>query len=291
MPFLAILRDELRGLRASWLVRLWFGATALLTLLTIAANWKGTETAELIPWLLFPYLVLPWSLVVMVLSVAPVSGSRMEAVADGFLSRPITRYEYLLAAWSARVVLVLGVYLVVMIPAVLTVGLADRAIVSGAVTFYGCTAALGVVALVLTFLVSMGFFLGTILRNQWLAVVMLVFLWFPVNLILNTFSLEELSPISLTRALPELLQRPWTETRHPVTEPPPDLQDIAQQANDFFAFFGGQGAPAPKPERHEPFFDRDQFKDFRLTNVVLGYGLPTLLAITLATLVFCWRDL
>jgi hypothetical protein len=262
-----------------------------VTLLLVAGNWKVTVTTELIPWLLFPYLVLPWSLVVMVLSVSPVAGSRMEAVADGFLSRPITRYEYLLAAWTARVVLVLGVYLLVMVPAVLAVALAERSVASKPVTFYGCTAALAVVALVLTFLVSIGFFLGTVLRNQWLAVVVLVFLWFPVNLILNTFSLEEFSPISLTRALPELLQRRWTETEQPITEPPPDLQSLAQQASDFFSFFGGQPAPAPKPERERRFFDKEQFKDFRLTSVVLGYGLPALLAVTLATLVFCWRDL
>ena len=70
-------------------------------------------------------------------------------------------------------------------------------------------ASLAVVGLVLMFLVSVGFLLGTLLRNAWLAVVVLVFIWFPVNLVLNTFSLEEFSPISLTQALPTLLREPW----------------------------------------------------------------------------------
>jgi hypothetical protein len=62
--------------------------------------------------LLFPYLVFPWFLVVMVLGISPVTGSRLDSLSDGILSRPITRYEYLLAAWAARVTAVLAVYLV-----------------------------------------------------------------------------------------------------------------------------------------------------------------------------------
>ena len=103
MPFLAILRHELGTLCASWLVRLWLVATALLALILASSNWSNFQTAPLVASMLFPYLVFPWSLVVMVLSVNPVSGSRAEAVADGILSRPVTRYEYLLASWTARV--------------------------------------------------------------------------------------------------------------------------------------------------------------------------------------------
>ena len=65
-------------------------------------------------------------------------------------------------------------------------------------------------SLVLTFLVTLAFFAGTLLRNALLAAVVLVFVWFPVNLVLHTFSLEEFSPISLSQALPTLLRTSWS---------------------------------------------------------------------------------
>jgi len=294
MPPWAIYRHDVRALASSWLVRLWLAATAVLTLLVLAVAWNQQPTTVLIATLVFPYLILPWSLVVMVLSVRPVAGAEAEAVADGLLSRPVTRYEYMLASWAARTTVVLAVYLGVVLPAVLLVCFADRPVAGDAPAVYGTIAGLGLVGLVLTFLVSIGFFLGTLLRNQWLAVIVLVFLWLPVNGILDTFSLEEISPISLTRALPTLLQRPWKEPDEKMTEEPPDLKAVAEEATRFFAFLGGSPPPKPKPKpkpRQEEFFDPEAFQDVRVSRLVLGYGLPTVLALSLAIGCFCLRDL
>jgi len=155
MPYVAILRHDLRSLWQSWLVRLWLGASALLTLMLVGSNWTQFRDGTLIASFLFPYLVFPWFFVVVALGVGPVSGSRSEALADGILSRPVSRCEYLLATWSARVVLVLSVYLVVTVPAVVLVILARRPVPEDTVTVYGIVTALGVVGLVLTFLVSL----------------------------------------------------------------------------------------------------------------------------------------
>ena len=316
MPLLAILRHDLRTLWTSWLVRLWLAGAAVLTLLLVASNWALFQTAELVACLLFPFLVFPWFLVVIVLGVTPVSGSRAEALADGILSRPVTRWEYLVASWAARVVTVLGVFLAVIVPAVLVVALARRPVDEDAVTLYGILASLAVVGLVLTFLVSLGFLLGTLLRGTLLAVVVLVFVWYPISLILSVFSLEEFSPISLNQAIPTLLRQPWSTPEAEVAEEPAkedarqeaakedpqetaakyDLQRAADDMSNFPSFFT-QGPPKPKPKpKPEPkpkpgFFQREEFEDFSLTRVVLGYGLPTLAAIGLATLCFCRRDL
>ena len=103
MPYLAILRHDLGALWASKLVRLWLVATVVLTFFLAAANWPNFQDGTLIASLLFPYLVFPWFFVIVVLGVSPVSGSRAEALADGILSRPVSRWGYLLATWSARV--------------------------------------------------------------------------------------------------------------------------------------------------------------------------------------------
>lgn len=284
MPFTAILWHDLSMLGKSWLVRLWLAATVLLAAFQLLANWGTLQTAPLIAILLLPYLIFPWSLVVMMLSVTPMSGAQSGVIADGILSRPVTRYAYLLAAWTSRVTLVLSVFLVVTI-FIAIVAFAQRSPEADPVTLYGVAAALGVVALVLIFLVSVGFLLGTLLRNSLLAVVVMVFIWFPVNMVLSTFSLEEFSPISLTQALPTLLRQPWREVEE--AEPEPELATAFQDAIKIFGSFGGAQASA---ESEQPSFFEQDYEDFSLQRVLLGYGIPTLLSIFLATVVFSYRD-
>ncbi|HUS72935.1 MAG TPA: ABC transporter permease subunit [Sedimentisphaerales bacterium] len=290
MPYMAILRHDLRALWASRLVRLWLAATALLTLMLALSNWTKFQDAVLIALLLFPYLVFPWFFVVVVLGVSPVSGSQAEALADGILSRPVSRCGYLLAAWSARVALVWGVYLVVVIPVIALVTLAKRPVPEDAVTVYGIVTALGVVGLVLTFLVSLGFLMGTLLRKPLLAVVVLIFVWYPISLILSVFSLEEFSPISLVQALPTQLRQSWREVEEK-SETKVNKEDNAF-TNQFSHFFSVISGVKPKPKASNPeFFESKKFEDFSLGWVTLGYGLPTLVAVILATLCFYLRDL
>jgi ABC-type transport system involved in multi-copper enzyme maturation permease subunit len=291
LPFLAILRHDLGTQLGSWLVRAWLAAAAVLTLLVVASAWAQVRTAPFIATILVPWLVGPWFVVVMVLGVNPVSGSRAEALADGFLSRPIARHEYLLAIWAARVLVVLGIYLVVVVPAIALVALADRKSLADEVTFYGLAAALGVVALVLTLQVSLAFLAGIVLRRPLPAFVVLLFLWYPVNVVLDTFKLEAFSPITLSRALPTLLRAPQAEGDAKPVESAKDREsdEAARQLGSISRVIFG-GPPEPPPPK-PGFFERDEFREFSLTKVLLGYGIPTLAALGLATLCFCRRDL
>jgi ABC-type transport system involved in multi-copper enzyme maturation permease subunit len=259
-----------------------------MTLFLTAANWNKFQDATLIASLLFPYLVFPWFFVVVVLGVSPVSGARAEVLADGILSRPVSRYEYLLAAWSARVLLVLGVYLVVTVPAIAIVTLAKRPVPEDTVTLFGIVSALAVVGLVLTFLVSLGFLAGTLLRKPLLAAVVLVFVWYPIGVVLNMFSLEEFSPISLSRALSTQLRQPWQATDGTSKATAQDMEALARQMDHFLSIFSnGKPKPPPKPD----FFEGGGFTDFSLLRVMLGYGLPTLMAVGLTIVFFQRRDL
>jgi len=267
-------------------VRLWLLASGVLTLLLMASNWANFQSATLIASLLVPYLVFPWFLVVIVLGVAPVTGARAEALADGILSRPVARHEYLLAAWAARVVTVLSVYLVVIVPAVLLIAFAERPVREDTLTVYGVVGALGVVAVVQTFLVSLGFLLGTLFRSSFLALVVLLFVWFPASLILTTFKLAEFSPIALNQALPTLLRQSWSPDEKQAAANDADLEALSEQ---FLSVLSGksQRPPARSPD----FFDREGYENVSLLWVLLGYGLPTLLTVGLATLSFSRRDL
>lgn len=291
MPFLAILRQDLGTLWASRLVRLWLAATALLTFILIAANWTQFQDAPLIASLLFPYLVFPWFLVVVVLGVSPVTGLRAEALADGILSRPVGRCEYLLATWLARVLVVLSVYLVVVVPAILLVTLAKRPVREDFVTVYGIISALFIVGLVLTFLVSLGFLMGALLKKPLLAVVVLIFVWYPISLILSIFSLEQFSPVSLSRAVSTQLRHSWRQTEDEA-KAAGTIQDMQQFSEQFSSFLNRLSGASAKPKTSKAdFFETKEFKDFSLFLVTLGYGLPTLAAVILATMCFYWRDL
>lgn len=290
MPFLAILRHDLRALVGSWLVRVWFAAAILFTALLAATCWRQFPTAPMIALLFFPWLVFPWFVVVMVLGVNPISGSRAEPLADGFLSRPITRYEYLLAIWAARVVLVVGLYLVVMAPAIGILALANRPVPADHVTWYGALAALAVVAVVLALQVSLAFLMGTLLRRALPAVVILLFVWYPINMLLHTFRLEAFSPITLSQALPTLLRQPWSESGATASAKDLELEELTHQASSFFTLLAGGDQPE-RPARKASFFEREDFPTISLWKVLCGYGLPALAAIGLATICFCRRDL
>jgi len=285
-PCLAVWQHDLRGLWQSRLVRLWLAASVVLTLLATAGNWGNMADAPLIALLLMPYLVFPWPFVVIILSVTPVSGARTETLADGILSRPITRHGYLLATWAARLVAVLGVYLVGTVPAIAMLTLAQRPVLQDHVTAYGIITSLCVVGLVLTLIVSLGFLAGTLLRKPLLAVVVLVFVWYPANVVLSAFSLEEFSPISLSQAIPVQLQvEPFG------TNPDPDgavnseaLEAAVGMPSDF-------GNASSKPTPGSAYFETDKFEDFSLLRVSLGYALPSLAVVALSVFCFYRRDL
>ena len=293
MPALAILRYELGGLWSGWLVRLWLIAAGLLALLSLATGWGQLQTGILLGSLLFPFLVFPWFLIVMLLGISPVTGSRLEALADGILSRPITRYEYLLASWAARVVTVLGVFFLVLAPCVVVAMFAERPKVTpDSVTWFGVLCAATLVSIVLTFLVSLGFCAGTLLRHPLVAAVVLIFGWFLTNLVLHQFRLEEFSTISLNQAVPTLLRTPWRseqEDGRPKINAA-DAQAMTRQAAQFLSVLSG--SPPPQPDHDSSkFFDTHDYEDFSFWKVFLGYSIPTLAAVGLATWCFCRRDL
>jgi ABC-type transport system involved in multi-copper enzyme maturation permease subunit len=285
-PCLAIFQHDLSSLWQSKLIRLWLAVTVVLTLMITLSNWEKMADAPLIAVMLFPYLVFPWPFVVIILSVTPVSGARTETLADGILSRPVTRHAYLLATWVARLVAVLGVYLVGTVPAIVLLTLAQRPAPQDHITVYGVITSLCVVGLVLTLIVSLGFLAGTLLRKPLLAVVVLVFVWYPVNLVLSAFSLEEFSPISLSRAIPIQLQmKLFNSNLDPdVAANLGGVEAVTNLLSDF-----GKAFSTPKPSN--TYFDTNKFQDFSLLRVTLGYALPSLAAVILAVFCFYWRDL
>jgi ABC-type transport system involved in multi-copper enzyme maturation permease subunit len=264
----------------------------LQTLLAIPGKWGSMQSAPFLATLLFPFLVFPWFIVVIFLGITPVTGSRLDVLADGILSRPITRYEYFLACWAARVAVVLAVFLAVLVPATLLIALANRPAASDSVTWYGVISAFAVVSLVLTFLVSLGFFAGSLLRRPLAAAIVLIFVWFPLTLAMHVYSLEELSLLSLNQSIPTLLRTPWSGAEsggRRLTNL--DISSLGKAGGLFVSALSGGSAPHEKSDFFDNFFSKGDYRDFSLLRVLFGYGMPTLLAMSIATWIFSSRDL
>jgi hypothetical protein len=132
--------------------------------------------------------------------------------------------------------------------------------------------------------------MGTLLQRTLLAIVVLVFVWWPATTILSIWDIEEFSPKSLAEAIPTLAQRSWGSPSEEDTDEAdiPNIGALPENAADFWRAVSGE-PPEPKPRRYlevdEAF---DNVSPLRLT---LGYGIPTLAAFALATWCFCRRDL
>lgn len=287
MPLVALTRFELRTLWGGWLVRLWAGAAVLLNFLTLLSWWQVLPNSLLVATLLFPFLVFPWFLVIITLGANAVGGARLETLADGFLSRPITRLEFILASWLARAITVLAVFALAVLPVALIGIYADRPVVEEQVTVDGMIVASVLVVIVLLGLLSLGFLLGILLRNGWIALILAFFVWYPINVLLATFRVEEFSPISLNQAAPVVLRKSWFlpgERKEQV-----NLAALQEQFSEFMRNLMGP----PQPQRRERgFFSTvNQYEDIQPARVGLSYGLVTILLTAGAYAIFYWRDL
>ena len=89
-----------------------------------------------------------------------------------------------------------------------------------------------------------------------------------MNGILDAFSLESFSPVTLNRALPYLLRQPWRPEAGS-REGVEDLATFFRGVENLGDVFGAPAQPPPPPPRHEKFF-RGDFHDFSLLRVILG---------------------
>jgi hypothetical protein len=139
LPYAAVFQADLTGLARSWVLRAWFVLTVLVALVALlqqgpavefkdkpggavlAALFQGSDRVEGSPQtlkeLLKIYIVI-WVSVVIVLTGGTIS-SELGVVADAVLSRGISRWQYFLGKWSARLTAVLCVYALVIVPTAL----------------------------------------------------------------------------------------------------------------------------------------------------------------------------
>lgn len=199
--FLAILRYDLLQLVQSWVSRVWvpllIAPALFLVVVAAAENEVASETiAAYVAAILMPFSAVA----VAVLTAGAISGEA-QVIADGILSRSVTRTEFVSAKIVARLGFTLAVYLVVMLPFVYLIvryGVSD-------VSVAGLIVGLFMVALLLVFLGAVGITLSTVMTNTMVSVLLLLILIIVSGLLLQFLGLRWMSTTAvLTELAPTL---------------------------------------------------------------------------------------
>ncbi|TAJ21037.1 MAG: hypothetical protein EPO65_02220 [Dehalococcoidia bacterium] len=167
--FLAILRYDLGLLFRSWITRIWIPllVAPALFLVVVAAN-ENELASETFALYVRAVLIPISGIAIAVLGTGAISGES-GVLADGILSRSVTRTEYISAKIVARLGFAATVTLGALIPFVYLIGRYAEPDTSWAGVFVG----LMIVLLLLLFLGAIGITLSTILSNVLLATLIL----------------------------------------------------------------------------------------------------------------------
>jgi hypothetical protein len=163
LPYWAVLQTDLRQTLRSWVYRLWVLMTVVCAggsiLYKVGVHREAgivqaasVQTGDLLRGLIVGSLAL-----VALLAVGSISSERA-TVADAILSRGISRHQYFLAKWHARLVVVLATF-AVLSAVVLT---AHHFLFDSDLSLLGGLAAVAMVAAVLLVVVSWGVTVGAL---------------------------------------------------------------------------------------------------------------------------------
>jgi len=163
LPYWAVLQTDLRQTFRSWVYRLWVllvvaAATGSILYKVGAQREAGiVQTASVQTGDLLRGLVAASLALVALLAVSSISSERAN-VADAILSRGISRHQYFLAKWHARLAVVLSTF-AVLAAVVLT---AHHFLFDSDLSLMGGLAAIAMVALVLLVVISWGVTIGAL---------------------------------------------------------------------------------------------------------------------------------
>src|SRR5262245_57252463 len=163
LPYWAVLQTDLRQTLRSWVYRLWVllvvaAATGSILYKVGAQREAGiVQTASVQTGDLLRGLVAASLALVALLAVSSISSERAN-VADAILSRGISRHQYFLAKWHARVIVVLSTF--ALLAAVVLI--AHHFLFDSDLSLAGGLAAIAMVALVLFVVISWGVTVGAL---------------------------------------------------------------------------------------------------------------------------------
>lgn len=199
MAFRALLEADLASMARSWVVRIWLILMAAQALITIPISLSEESASESLAGLLGAFPVV-WSIFAIMISSGAVS-SETGVVADSILSKAVTRYEYILAKFASRLLTIVGLYLLVTLPAAYIIQRGATNGLSGTGVAWGVT----LIGMTLVLLTSLAVTFSTLFNRTLVALVVVWFLWYVAGAIFALLEVEYMSPLHIVDRLPAML--------------------------------------------------------------------------------------
>lgn len=207
LPYWAVLQADVSQVMRGWVYRVWV-AVSLLALVGYLLYRLGPykEMGMIQPASLFVSDLLRWMVLgsitlVVILSVGSISAER-GTVADSVLSRGISRYQYYLGKWHARLAVVLITYVVL----VTTAFLCSHFLLHEDISLKGSLMAIGTVAALLGTVASVGVAFSAITNSTMMGVCCLWLLLYGGGFALSLFPGHIPSPDRALKSLPYMLR-------------------------------------------------------------------------------------
>lgn len=208
LPYWAVFQADLKQTLRSWIYRVWVllsGAAVFGFLLyRFGAKQVGgfvqpapEMMSEVLSWIALGSVTL-----IIVLTAGTVCAER-GTLADSVLSRGISRYQYFLGKWHARLAAVLGTYLALALTALLG---SFVLLHSESLSLVGCLMALGVVGALLIMVVTLGVSISAVAHSSVLSIAIAWMVLYAGAFLLSLLPASYPSPDRALQKLPEVLK-------------------------------------------------------------------------------------
>ena len=198
------MQADLSSLFKSKLTYGWLIAALFLEVVRVLGGMSRGNTSNVIGAGFSDFLLI-WSLIIIGLTASAVSSEAGE-FADSIMSKSVTRFDYLFAKFSARILYVLSIFAVV---ALVLVGLSIT-LLNADYTVYGLTFSILLVILALVTLTIMGVAVSAVAPNTIVAIISLLVIWYFMTFLFAPIQLDVLSPGSLASGLPMDIKGVWS---------------------------------------------------------------------------------
>jgi ABC-type transport system involved in multi-copper enzyme maturation permease subunit len=207
LPYYAVFQEDIRQTLRSWVYRSWVlisvltGVGYLLYRMGVdreagIVQHASTWISDLLRWCVFGSVTL-----IIVLTAGTISAER-GTLADSVLSRGISRYQYFLGKWHARLATVLGTFLAIGIVALVSSFFLHHEDLS----LPGSLLALLTIASLLAAVISCGVTVSAIFNNTLVAVAVLFILVYGTSFALLLLPGHLPSPYRIINGLPYILR-------------------------------------------------------------------------------------
>jgi len=207
LPYWAVFQSDVRQTLRSWVYRFWVLLTALVTVGYLLYSFgiyheAGIiELASLHVSILLRWIVLGSAAIICVLTAGSITSER-GTMADSVLSRGISRHQYFLGKWHARLTTVLGTFFLLGVLILISAWF----LLHEDLSWHGSLAALATVAVLLGAVVTCGVTVSAIANSTLLGIAVLWSILCAAGFLLQFLPAHYPSPDRVLQRLPHILQ-------------------------------------------------------------------------------------